>query len=673
MKHLIALLLLWTCFSTPISAQTSNFKKSNIKFGDVKAEDFSPVSYAVDTSAAAVVLADIGSSKFGGNQKGGFSLSFKHLKRLRIMKKTAFNEGTISIYYFKSKDKEEKIEDFEAVTYNLENGKVVSTVLDKGSFFKEKLNSHVLVKKFTFPNLKEGSIIEFQYTITDNFILRGWNFQGELPRIWSEYTVNVPGSFDYVVTEQGSRPYDYKDSKITRQTFHVSEARNADIIGGTDNYSFDINVNTSSWGLQNIPGLKPEAYTSTIENYDQKIGFQLRSISWEEGKVENFMESWESFASKLLRDPDFGEGLSDRDNFNDPALNQLLKNAENDNAKAKIIYDYVRSNYSSSDHPDLWISKPLSQAMKDKSGNEADINLILTGFYRAYGLEADPVVLSTRDHGRVISTTPILDNFNYVITRVLVNGKYILLDASHSDMGFGKLSTNIYNDSARVINKSTIAIPLSAELLKEAKVTSVFITNDDNGSGFSGTYKSDLGYYESTDLRENIAGSSLKNYFKKIKASYPYDIKIENEAIDSLKRFDDPVSVNYEFSFTPQTDVLYFSPLMSDQITENPFKSARREYPVEMPYHIDEMYVLNMDVPKGYKIDEMPKPSQVSLNGTDGSFEYSIIAQGDKLQLRTRIIISKTTFQNEDYNSIRDFYAYIVKKEAEPIVFKKQK
>ncbi len=80
-----------------------------------------------------------------------------------------------------------------------------------------------------------------------------------------------------------------------------------------------------------------------------------------------------------------------------------------------------------------------------------------------------------------------------------------------------------------------------------------------------------------------------------------------------------------------------------------------------------------MDIPKGYKVDELPKSARIMLNEDEGMFEYLISADDASVQMRCRLIINKTFFPNEDYQTLRDFYAYIVKKEAEQIVFKKIK
>ena len=113
--------------------------------------------------------------------------------------------------------------------------------------------------------------------------------------------------------------------------------------------------------------------------------------------------------------------------------------------------------------------------------------------------------------------------------------------------------------------------------------------------------------------------------------------------------------------------------MMSEAYKENPFKAAERVYPVEMPYGFDETYVLNMDIPAGYVIDEVPKSTKVTFNGDEGFFEYLIAKDDNGLQFRSRIQLKKANFKPEDYATLRDFFAFIVKKQSEQIVFKKKK
>ena len=74
-----------------------------------------------------------------------------------------------------------------------------------------------------------------------------------------------------------------------------------------------------------------------------------------------------------------------------------------------------------------------------------------------------------------------------------------------------------------------------------------------------------------------------------------------------------------------------------------------------MPYCSDETYILNMEVPKGYVIDELPKSARVKLNEDEGMFEYIIAVSGDRIQLRCRTVIKKANFEPGDYQTLRDF------------------
>ena len=106
---------------------------------------------------------------------------------------------------------------------------------------------------------------------------------------------------------------------------------------------------------------------------------------------------------------------------------------------------------------------------------------------------------------------------------------------------------------------------------------------------------------------------------------------------------------------------------------ENPFKSVGRLYPVEMPNKTDETYVLSMEIPNGFKVDELPKSARVKLSETKGSFEYLIQEAGGMIQMRVHLKLNSATFSTNEYGDLRDFFAYVVKKESEQIVFKRIK
>jgi hypothetical protein len=93
-----------------------------------------------------------------------------------------------------------------------------------------------------------------------------------------------------------------------------------------------------------------------------------------------------------------------------------------------------------------------------------------------------------------------------------------------------------------------------------------------------------------------------------------------------------------------------------------------------MPYTKDETFILNMEVPKGYVVDELPKQMLAKFDEEGKTFfEYRIALSGDNISFRTRIKVDRTFFMPDEYEILREFYNMIVKKQAEQIVFKKKK
>jgi len=666
MKPYLPLLTMLACVTLSLSAQ----EKSPVKFGKIAPEDFT-IKQPYDSGASAVVIADIGSSAFEGNVKGWFSLVFKHTKRVKILTKNGFDAAKVEIALYSEGSAEEKLEDLKAYTYNLENGKVVETKLDAASVFKDKLSKNYVVKKFTFPAVKEGSIIEYSYTQKSDFLynLQPWTFQSDYPCLWSEYQVGIPEFFNYVTINQG-----YLMPGLKRDEYN--EHFRVTIPGGSErdeNVSLDGIVYAKRWILKNVPALREESYTSTVKNYVSKLEFQLSNIQFRGQPSHDQMGNWFLLGKKLMENEYFGQNLSKNNNWLDDDMKLATKGATTKLEKAQQIFAYVRDNLTCTDHSAVYIETSLKDTYKKHNGSVADINLLLVAMLRHEGIEADPMILSTKSHGFTSEIYPLLQRFNYVICEATIDSTSYELDASSPYNGFGKLPDYCYNGHARIITKeAAMAVYLLPDSLKEQKTTSVFITNDEK-EGMTGNFVSRLGYYESFSLRSKLKNNQ-SDFAKEIKSGNSFDLKVSEFGIDSLKKPDMPVSVHYDFAFKPSAEdnIIYFNPLMSEGYKENPFKSADRKYPVEMPYTIDETYLLSMEIPKGYMVEEMPKSAKVAFNEDEGFFEYLVQKSDDGIQLRTRVKLNKATFLPEDYNGLREFFAFIVKKQNEQIVLKKK-
>ncbi len=561
-----------------------------------------------------------------------------------------------------------------AATYNLENGAVVETKLEDKSVFTDKLSKYVIQKKFTFPALKEGSIIEYTYTQSSPFVynLQPWEFQSQYPTLWSEYQVDMPHFFRYVTIGHGYVPFNINTTEDRMATFHVT------LPGGVDKDetgSFEDDVVTHRWVMKNVPALKEEPYTTSVVNYLSRLEFQLAGYQFPHSFPKDLMGTWVGLSEEMLKSEDFGADLDRNNGWLDDDLKTITAGAKNEREKAQLIYDFVRDKFTCTSHSSLYVYDPLKTVFKNRHGNEAELNLLLTAMLHHEKIAADPVILSTRSHGFANEVYPLMTRFNYVITRVTIDSSWYYLDASEPWLGFGRLPERCYNGYARVLNKEIpTSVSLDADAMRESKVTLAIISKGEKG-GLAGHLQTTPGFNEACIVREKLKSSSQDDYFKTVKAAYTGEYAVSGFELDSLKRPDEPLGIGYDIQINPDpgSDIFYFNPMLGEGYKENPFKSAERRYPVEMPFAMDETYTLTMDIPDGYVVDELPKQTKVLFNDDEGMFEYLIVKSGDNIQFRSRVKLNKANFKPEDYASLRDFFGFIVKKQSEQIVFKKKK
>ena len=202
----------------------------------------------------------------------------------------------------------------------------------------------------------------------------------------------------------------------------------------------------------------------------------------------------------------------------------------------------------------------------------------------------------------------------------------------------------------------------------------MIITNNGQGK-WLGTMNQTPGYYESYHIREKIKEKGQGEFFKQVQKDFGIDVKITEPVIDSLKNLENPVRLHYGIEINPgEDDILYINPMFGEAYKKNPFNSVERYYPVEMPYTMDEVFVMTMEVPAGYVVDELPKQMLAKFDEEGSSFfEYRISQSASVISFRTRVKIARAFFTPEEYSTLRDFFNLIVTKQGEQIVFKKKK
>lgn len=648
--------------------------KVPVKFGKVEKEDFLVNSPLITENSNAVIIAEVGSVKFEGNSKGWFTYVYKVKRRIRILKHTGFDIADVNIYLYRSGEAEEKAEDITAASYTLENDKIITTKLSTDNIYTEKTDKNHTKKKFTVPGIKEGSIIEYGYTIKSEFEfnLPSWDFQSvSAPTLWSEYTVSIPGMLDYMMVRQGYHRFFIDAATEGHANYTIRRQKEGLAYGGGSEDVLSVSSPTieQRWVMKDLPALTVEEYMFCPGNFIDKISLQLYR-TYDGQNYHDVANNWKKVADNLLNSEEFGLPVQNPAGYIEREVENIKFENDDKLQTAQKIYNYVRQKYTCTNRYNKYIKTSLNDVINKKTGSVGDINLLLAAMLKQKEIDVSPVLLSTRSFGYNSVSYPLMEKLNYTICKARIAGNDYYLDATEPFLAFGKLPLG----HARVIAADTMPVYFVSDSLNEDRVTSVFITNG-AGSQVQGTLKEQPGFFESLRIKERIAASGLNSYIDRMKNENNGEVLIEKIAVDSFNSVEEPVGITADFKVKAfgSADVVYFNPMMNHGVKKNPFYAAERLYPVEMPYKISDVFVFNMDMPDGYAIEELPKSTMVKLNDDDGFFEYMISAADNKVQMRCRLVIKRTVFGSDDYQTLRDFYAFIVKKEAEQIVFKKIK
>ncbi|TAE62854.1 MAG: DUF3857 domain-containing protein [Bacteroidetes bacterium] len=654
-----------------IFAQATN----PIKFGKVLPKDFDLSAYNIDSSVAAVIISDVGETSFLGNAHGGFSIEFDRKVRLKILKTSGLSAATfkLPLYIgFESSDNE-VIRGLKAHTYNLENGKVVDVALPRSDIFTEKQSKFWNEQKFTLPSVKVGSIIEVEYTIQSPhvFNLREWYFQSEEHQtLWSEYKIEVPEFYNYVILSQGYMPYTIETRDDSRKTYNVlfSEGTNA-----TERNQITSGTIIKRYVVTNAPPLKEESFTSSPENHIKKIEFQLSEVRFPNQPVKPIMNTWFQAKEKLMERADFGVAINKGVGFADDDLKALTAGAKDVLEIARRIYYSVANNYSVTKRGGIYITdgNSLKNVYKTKSGTPSEINLLLLALFKEQNLTAYPILLSTRGRAKPHEYYPLMDRYNHVAIALQIDTTWHLLDASSSS-GFGKLPVKCYNGQIRVLTPTTPGIMLSSNELKNTESTTAIVVVNEKGELEAGI-RQRFGDVSSATQRDRIRTMGESDYFKSMVKRLEDGVAVTEKTVEGLSNLEEPLEVSMSVKQTTFTDdIVYFNPILIGQYKDNPFSAAKRQYPVEMPYVLNETYNLSMEIPEGYVVDEVPKSTRMNYGDGEGMFEYLISKTPTRIQMKTRLYFTKAVFDATEYEDLRNFFGDVVKKQGEQIVFKKK-
>ena len=678
MKTLFSLSLILFIAVHQLSAQEA----AKVKYGKPDMENLKMKVYLPDTTAEAVILYDEGRSevKYDLN-KDAFMLTFERFVRIKILKQSGTEWGNFKIPIYSFTSNKEDLTGVNGITFNLEGDKIVKSEMKKDAVFQERENKYWELARLSLPSVKIGSVVDLRYSIHSPILwnLQTWTFQYSIPVKWSQYDVVYPEYFKYNHSSMGyhmlnSRSQETRNESINFTT--INETKGSGFAPGKrqqENHSIPYVENLYTYTAKDVPAIKAEPYLTTIENYTTRLKFELSSTDFSKigGQFKNYTTSWNDIVRQLIEDPDFG-GQIRTGNFAKETVEKLTAGSSNEKEKALAIYNFVQHNIKWDDSRTYMPSKPLRKILDEKIGNSAEINLILLSMLQKAGISADPVILSTRDHGIISPVHPTLSDCNYIIVRATINGKPVLMDATEPNLPAGLLPYRCLNEKG-VLIKTDLAEDI--ELSNAPSENNTMANLEIKQGKLTGKILNKLSGLEAFDFRQEIKKAGGEEAQFKLLKEKSEGIEYVSHTYTMLDSLYAPVikayDVNIESNGDPDASILYIYPMVTKRTTKNPFTTLTREYPVDFGVPYTENYKLNLVIPDGYQVEELPKSKSFVLDNKVGIFNYQIAQMDNRIVLNMRFSILKSLFLPSEYASLKNFFDLIVAKEAEQIVLKK--
>ncbi len=646
----------------------SKINAQNQELGKVTIAELQEKVHPKDTTASAAILFKKGKTFLTYNKDRGFSVNNVYEFKIKIYKKEGLYWANQKARFYIGYESlnEDRVDFSDAVTYNLENGKIVKTKLDNQGSFTKNINKYWSEKIITLPNVKEGSIIEYKYILRSENIVKlpDFQIQYDVPLNYFEYKTEIPEMYIYKPILIGRLPI-VTDSKLINggQSFENEHNQTARLSYRQIN---------SIFSGKDIPALTEESYVNNPINYRGSIQHELERIRYVDQPDKDYTVTWEGVAKTIFKDENFGKELNER-SFLLEDVKRLLANVEAPSERLDIIFKFVQNKMNWDETRGCYTDKGVVKAYKDQTGNVAEINFILIDMLKIAGIDANPVLVSTIENG--VPVYPTRTGFNYVIAAAEIDGKQILLDATHKFTAPNILPLNVLNWKGRLIKKDGTSQEINLDPVTQSREISTLMVKMDAKGKMEGKVRIQRTDYDAYNFRVRNADKNEESYLEKFEEELG-GLKISNYTVENKKtNLAGPVLETFAFTSENQSDIIkdkiFINPLLFFTRSKNPFKQENRQMAIYFGYLTMERFAINLEIPEGYMVESLPAPVRVTLGDKEIVFSLNTSSDGNKIQILSTKEINSSIFAPDAYQGLKDLFQKMIASQNEKIILKK--
>ena len=665
------ILLFWPLYS--VMAQDN----VNMKFGKPTKEEMQMTTYAADPNADAVVLCRLTDVEYTV-QTSSFLADYREKVRIKVLKPSGARfakvvvpvkrhmsagdnvrglktngmslpkpDGSSNSYFegegvsmtesVSDTDGDETVESVKATAFNMEGSKVVKTSLKKSDVVTTKIDEHNYQTEFTVPNVKEGTVIEYEYTIHSQVFweLHDWYAQCEIPVVYAKLDMNIPS---YLI-------FNIEDHGIQRLTYTVTAGvLNFKLVSDPLAKQTQVKTNHYVYVGRDLIAMPKDDYVWNAQDYCAGITAELRQYRLPGMAQMDYARTWEQIDEMVLSSDDLGVHLNDRSPFAKELKEAKIAEIADLRERAAAVFELVMSKLT-------WNGKyeispvPTSETLQKQGGSNADINLLLIQSFNEVGLTAAPVMLRTRDLGLLPYNFPAIRKLStFIVAVVMPAGANIYLDASSKNGYLNVLAEPLLVERARLIQKKNKSAWVNLQKLSKSQKNTIINAQLAADGTLTGTQ---------TTRYEGLAAMNYRN-------------------AKGINAFAPDVTEEVPFTRKGQVDgnTIKICPFPTI-IADNPFSAEIRKMPVEFHSLGTHRVVVNITLPEGYIVESEQRNTTVITQdkGLEGRIQTT--TGNGKVQLSCQFSINKIVHSEKSYADLHLIFDDVIKYTTEQLVIKK--
>ena len=672
MKNLTTIIILIFSLNNAVG-QKPDFKK-------VTMEELQKKASLIDSMAKAEFLFKGCEVSFEYNkQSGGFDVLYRHHQRIKIYDSDNNRMANFLVQYYQGEKNSdsEKIANLEAYTFNLEKGKIKKEKLAKKNIYDEEKNKFYKLKKFAFPAVSDGSVLEVKYTLRSKyyFNIEEFYFQSDIPVKYAEYMIGSPEYFNYNVNTKGLVQLDVtKEQRYDNFMYSYIEQHrgNSSVMRGSlatkkirKTEKIDYAKEVSTYKASNVPAIKNEPFVYTMDNYKSSIRHELLYTKYPRASITYYTKTWDDIA-KLLDD---NNGFGGQLNSNYKQFNDLIDSVADmkTNQKIRTIYQSVQNQFTWNEYLGHYADDGIKSMIKSGTGNIAEINLLLVNLLRKAGLNAHPMVSRESSTGFLNIANPSISQLNYVTAVIENEGDYIYLDASDKRLTINTLPNRALNLKGIIINEET---GVETQLMnpnrgKENRIYSLSI----DGESLSGVYKQTI---------KDYAAYTTRNTYE-VESDFRSSLDTETKAFTNciIENYDSRSGIKVTSDiradgFVQYIDEKYFIDLdICEENFTNPFKVESRDFALFYDYTYSNVDMIKIKIPEGYKVESIPERLNIATPDKLLTVMINFSEVNGEIAMTKKSKLSQAIVSPSYYQAVKMVYDQVEAKMKEKIVLAK--